>query len=147
MITMKPSRKETRTKNLQVQEPYPPSSPITCFFSHFIYPLQPYYCVKVIISWHDKNCYLLIIPIIIVITLLNSNLMRIQICQPQLFLVRKDSQIMQTFFEIPLFSAQKKKQCFIFLWRKLAYEYDQMRLTILEEIKSTLPKSLFYNYY
>ena len=146
---MKPSRKETRTKNLQVQEPYPPSSPITCFFSYFIYPLQPYYCVKVIIYSHDKNCYILIIPIIIVITLQNSNLMRIQICQPQLFLVRKDSQIMQTFFfEIPLFSAQKKKQqYFIFLQRKLAYEYDQMRFTILEEIKSTLPKSLFYNYY
>ena len=31
--------------------------------------------------------------------------------------------------------------------RKLAYEYDQMRFTILEEIKSTLPKSLFYNQY
>ena len=31
--------------------------------------------------------------------------------------------------------------------RKLAYEYDQMRFTILEEIKSTLPKSLFDNYY
>ena len=25
--------------------------------------------------------------------------------------------------------------------------YDQMRFTILEEIKSTLPKSLFYNQY
>ena len=110
MITMKPGRKETRTKNLQVQEPNPPSSPITCFFSDFIYPLQPYYSVKVIIYSHDKNCYILIIPIIIVITLLNSNLMRIQICQPQLFLVRKDAQIMQTFFEIPLFSAQKKKK-------------------------------------
>ena len=107
---MKPSRKETRTKNLQVQEPYPPSPSITCFFSYFIYPLQPYYCAKLIIYSHIKNCYILIIPIITVITLLNSNLMRIQICQPQLFLVRKDSQIMQTFFEIPLFSAQKKKQ-------------------------------------
>ena len=30
--------------------------------------------------------------------------------------------------------------------RKLACEYDQMRFTILEELKSTLPKSLFYNY-
>jgi len=29
----------------------------------------------------------------------------------------------------------------------VAYEYDQMRFTILEEIKSTLPKSLFHNYY
>ena len=29
----------------------------------------------------------------------------------------------------------------------MAYEYDQMRFTILEEIKSTFPKSLFYNYY
>jgi len=35
----------------------------------------------------------------------------------------------------------------MFLWRKLAYEYDQIRFTILEEIKSTPPKSLFYNYY
>ena len=38
-------------------------------------------------------------------------------------------------------------ECLIFLWRKLAYEYDQMRFTILEEIKSTLPRSLFHNYY
>ena len=30
--------------------------------------------------------------------------------------------------------------------KKLAYEYDQTRFTIPEEIKSTLPK-LFYNYY
>ena len=28
----------------------------------------------------------------------------------------------------------------------IAYEYDQMHFTILEEIKSTSPKSLFYNY-
>ena len=35
----------------------------------------------------------------------------------------------------------------MFNLRKLAYEYDQMRFTILEEIKSTLPKSLFYNQY
>ena len=36
----------------------------------------------------------------------------------------------------------------IFLEWKLACEYDQMHFTIiLEEIKSTLPKSLFYSYY
>ena len=35
----------------------------------------------------------------------------------------------------------------VFLQRKLAYDYDQMRFTILEEIKSTLPKSSFYNQY
>ena len=146
MITMKPSRKDSRTKNLQVQEPYPPSSPITCFFSYFIYPLQPYYCVKVIISSHDKNCYILIIPIIIVITLLNSNLMRIQICQPQLFLVRKAPKLCKLSLKYHS-SALKKKKKTMFYKNKLAYEYDQMRFTILEEIKSTLPKSLFYNYY
>ena len=31
----------------------------------------------------------------------------------------------------------------IILQRKLAYEYDQMHFTILEEMKSTLPKSLW----
>ena len=36
---------------------------------------------------------------------------------------------------------------FIISQRKLAYEYDQMHFTILEEIKSALPKSLFYNQY
>ena len=30
---------------------------------------------------------------------------------------------------------------------QISIEYDQMRFTILEEIKSTLPKSLFYNQY
>ena len=34
----------------------------------------------------------------------------------------------------------------MFLWRKLACEYDQTRFTVLEVIKSTLPKSLVYNY-
>ena len=30
---------------------------------------------------------------------------------------------------------------------QISIEYDQMRFIILEEIKSTLPKSLFYNQY
>jgi len=70
MITMKPSRDEPRTENLQMQEPYPPSSHIACFFFDFIHPLQRYYCVKLKIYLHDKNCCILIMLIIIIITLL-----------------------------------------------------------------------------
>ena len=62
---MKPSREEPRTENLQVQEPYPPSSPITCFFFYFIHRLQRYYCVKLKIYSHDKNCWIFIMLIII----------------------------------------------------------------------------------
>lgn len=72
MITMKPSRKETRTKNLQVHDPYPPSSPITCFSCYFIYPPQRYYCVKLLIYSHDKNCSILIILTIVIITLVTD---------------------------------------------------------------------------
>ena len=52
---MKPSREEPRTENLQMQEPYPSSSHITCFFFDFIYLLQRYYCVKLLTYSHDKN--------------------------------------------------------------------------------------------
>ena len=61
MITMNPSREEPKTDNLQVQEPYPPSSYIICFFFDFIHSLQRYYCVKLklldIDNANNYNCY------------------------------------------------------------------------------------------